>query len=292
MRTSHVAQPGGRPAADLHFERLAAALPALQVHPTVISDAFGRAAEKAVEVRWLCSAVQGLLAMRVAGLSRERRWLASCPDLAHARLTIPMQILTASAIPVSIEDREQLIRAANTSLSSKIISQNSRWGRVLRGTVLKASRSLSCGRAGCGALHFLAPTSQNSRCSRTWRAAGCQNPPPWVWAASWRVQLPGAACCCLLLFNRVRCALDPALHAPWPPPRSLLSPMAVDCLLKILDPQRPDLLDLKDVKVRRSRGFGWQVAGAGGGDLPARALDPDLLDLKDGKVGGSLPPVG
>jgi len=25
--------------------------------------------------------------------------------------------------------------------------------------------------------------------------------------------------------------------------------MAVDCLLKILDPQRPDLLDLKDVKV-------------------------------------------
>lgn len=31
--------------------------------------------------------------------------------------------------------------------------------------------------------------------------------------------------------------------------RSLLSPMAVDCLLKILDPQRPNLLDLKDVKV-------------------------------------------
>jgi len=33
------------------------------------------------------------------------------------------------------------------------------------------------------------------------------------------------------------------------PSRSLLSPMAVDCLLKVLDPQRPDLLDLKDVKV-------------------------------------------
>ncbi len=40
----------------------------------------------------------------------------------------PSQILTESAIPVSIEDREQLIRAANTSLSSTIISQNSRWG--------------------------------------------------------------------------------------------------------------------------------------------------------------------
>ena len=67
-----------------------------------------------------------------------------------------MQVLTDSAIPVSIEDREALIRAANTSLSSKIISQNS----------------------------------------------------------------------------------------------ALLSPMAVDCLMKILDPARPDLLDLKDVKVR------------------------------------------
>lgn len=31
--------------------------------------------------------------------------------------------------------------------------------------------------------------------------------------------------------------------------------MAVDCLLKILDPQRPDLLDLKDVKVCRSLGL-------------------------------------
>jgi T-complex protein 1 subunit delta len=83
------------------------------VHPTVISDAFGRAAEKAVEV------------------------------------------LTDSAIPVSIEDREQLIQAATTSLSSKIVGQNS----------------------------------------------------------------------------------------------GLLAPMAVDCLMKVLDPQRPDLLDLKDVKV-------------------------------------------
>lgn len=83
------------------------------VHPTVISDAFGKAADKAVE------------------------------------------ILTASAIPVSIDDRQQLIKAANTSLSSKIVGQNS----------------------------------------------------------------------------------------------GLLSPMAVDCLLKILDPQRPDLLDLQDVKV-------------------------------------------
>lgn len=33
---------------------------------------------------------------------------------------------------------------------------------------------------------------------------------------------------------------------------ALISPMAVDCLLRILDPQRPDLLDLKDVKVGAS----------------------------------------
>jgi hypothetical protein len=65
------------------------------------------------------------------------------------------QVLTDSAIPVSIEDREQLIQAATTSLSSKIVGQNS----------------------------------------------------------------------------------------------GLLAPMAVDCLMKVLDPQRPDLLDLKDVKV-------------------------------------------
>lgn len=77
-----------------------------------------------------------------------------------------VQILTASAIPVSIDDRQQLIKAANTSLSSKIVGQNS----------------------------------------------------------------------------------------------GLLSPMAVDCLLKILDPQRPDLLDLQDVKVGAGGGVVWGCA--------------------------------
>ncbi|PSC69071.1 T-complex 1 subunit delta [Micractinium conductrix] len=108
------------------------------VHPTVISDAFGRAADKAVEV------------------------------------------LTDSAIPVSIEDREALIRAANTSLSSKIISQNS----------------------------------------------------------------------------------------------ALLSPMAVDCLMKILDPARPDLLDLKDVKV---------VVKSGATIDDSEMIDGLVLDLKAAK---------
>lgn len=40
--------------------------------------------------------------------------------------------------------------------------------------------------------------------------------------------------------------------------------MAVDCLLKVLDPQRPDLLDLKDVKVGwwgavMWAGVGWRL---------------------------------
>ena len=39
----------------------------------------------------------------------------------HHFLSLPMQVLTATAIPVDIEDREQLIKAANTSLSSKIV---------------------------------------------------------------------------------------------------------------------------------------------------------------------------
>ncbi len=30
---------------------------------------------------------------------------------------------------------------------------------------------------------------------------------------------------------------------------SLLSPMAVDCIHKVLDPQRPELLDLRDIRV-------------------------------------------
>jgi hypothetical protein len=89
-----------------------------------------------------------------------------------ARRPSLLQILTESATPVSIEDRGQLIKAANTSLSSKIVGQNS----------------------------------------------------------------------------------------------GLLSPMAVDCLLKILDPERPDLLDLKDVKV-----------GTGSVTTAATALLPVLL---------------
>ncbi|KAK9838085.1 hypothetical protein WJX81_000074 [Elliptochloris bilobata] len=83
------------------------------IHPTVISDAFAAAAEKAV------------------------------------------QILEAIAIPVDLDDRAALVKAANTSLSSKVVSQYS----------------------------------------------------------------------------------------------SLLSPMAVDCVLKVLDPARPEFLDLKDIKV-------------------------------------------
>lgn len=52
------------------------------IHPTVISDAFNKAANKACE------------------------------------------ILESIAIPVNLEDKESLIRAANTSLSSKVISQH------------------------------------------------------------------------------------------------------------------------------------------------------------------------
>lgn len=83
------------------------------VHPTVISDAFGKAANKATEV------------------------------------------LESVATPVNMDERESLIKAATTSLSSKVVSQYS----------------------------------------------------------------------------------------------SLLSPMAVDAILKVIDPQRPDMLDLRDIKV-------------------------------------------
>jgi hypothetical protein len=95
------------------------------IHPTIVSDAFNRACEHAVDL-----------------LERD------------------------VAVPVAADDRESLLKAANTSLSSKIVSQHS----------------------------------------------------------------------------------------------SLLSPMAVDCLLQVVDPQRPEFLDLKDVKVRlEPRGGGWGV---------------------------------
>ncbi|GAB4820845.1 hypothetical protein N2152v2_007891 [Parachlorella kessleri] len=111
------------------------------VHPTIISDAFQKAAIKACE------------------------------------------ILTNAAIPVSIEDRDALIKAANTSLGSKIVSQYS----------------------------------------------------------------------------------------------SLLSPMAADCILKILDPQRPELLDLRDIRI---------VGKLGGTVDDSQMVDGLVLDHKAAKAAG------
>ncbi|KXZ51389.1 hypothetical protein GPECTOR_12g351 [Gonium pectorale] len=111
------------------------------VHPTIISDAFSKAAGKACE------------------------------------------ILESIAIPVNMEDREALIKAANTSLSSKVVSQYS----------------------------------------------------------------------------------------------SLLSPMAVDAVLKVLDPARPNMLDLRDIKV---------VSKVGGTIDDSEMVDGMVFDQKAAKSAG------
>ena len=160
------------------------------VHPTIISDAFNKAAQKACEVRAVHAvhAVRAVLCMLRCDCAAVLRWAGLCcrcsprwpwvapgpPALpaeaaacrgarrrvtrpgaprglsAHAALCMlrrcaelrtlsacawrkadsrvlfgspgsPRQILTEAAIPVSIEDRESLIKAANTSLGSKIV---------------------------------------------------------------------------------------------------------------------------------------------------------------------------
>ncbi|KAG2491247.1 hypothetical protein HYH03_010454 [Edaphochlamys debaryana] len=111
------------------------------VHPTIVSDAFAKAASKACE------------------------------------------ILEGIAIPVNMDDREALIRAANTSLSSKVVSQYS----------------------------------------------------------------------------------------------SLLSPMAVDAVLKVMDPQRPQLMDLRDIKV---------VSKVGGTIDDSEMVDGMVFDQKAAKSAG------
>jgi T-complex protein 1 subunit delta len=112
------------------------------IHPTIISDAFDSACQRAVEM-----------------LEKD------------------------VAIPVSVDDRESLLKAANTSLSSKIVSQYS----------------------------------------------------------------------------------------------SLLAPMAVDCLLKVADPARPEFLDLKDVKI---------VTKVGGTIDDSEMVNGLVLDHKASKAGG------
>ncbi|CAL5224628.1 g7345 [Coccomyxa viridis] len=111
------------------------------VHPTVISDSFARAVQKAEE------------------------------------------ILQSVAVPVDLNDRESLIKAANTSLSSKVVSQYS----------------------------------------------------------------------------------------------TLLSPMAVDSVLRVLDPQRPEFLDLKDIKV---------VTKLGGTVDDSELVDGMVFDHKAAKTAG------
>lgn len=111
------------------------------VHPTIVSDSFNKAAEKAVE------------------------------------------ILEGIAIPVDLSDREALLKAANTSLSSKVVSQYS----------------------------------------------------------------------------------------------DLLSPMAVDSVLKVLDPQRAKYLDLRDIKV---------VTKLGGTVDDSEMVDGMVFDHKAAKSAG------
>jgi len=111
------------------------------VHPTVISDAFNKAAQKACEV------------------------------------------LEGVAIPVNLDDREQLIKAATTSLSSKVVSQYS----------------------------------------------------------------------------------------------YLLSPMAVDAVLKVIDPERPHLLDLNDIRI---------ITKPGGTIDDSEMVDGIVFDQKAAKAAG------
>ena len=83
------------------------------VHPTVISDAFNKAADRAVEV-W-CLFLLGLLhiiaaifvdsACEINLRSESALYLLSC---------FAMQVLEGIAIPVDLSDREALVKAANT----------------------------------------------------------------------------------------------------------------------------------------------------------------------------------
>ena len=74
------------------------------VHPTVISDSFNKAAQKACEVRQRCADHPAIL------MSPAK---ADC-HVADCHATSSMQILEGVAIPVDLEDREQLIKAATT----------------------------------------------------------------------------------------------------------------------------------------------------------------------------------
>lgn len=58
---------------------------------------------------------------------------------------------------------------------------------------------------------------------------------------------------------------------------SLLAPMAVDCLLRVADPLRPEFLDLKDVKI---------VGKAGGTIDDSEMIEGLVLDHKASKAGG------
>ncbi len=76
------------------------------VHPTIISDAFDKAAQKACQVRSACRFGVGRVARGVHDSTVTRRSLrSSCACV---------QILESVAIPINLEDRDALIRAATT----------------------------------------------------------------------------------------------------------------------------------------------------------------------------------
>ncbi|GFH21006.1 T-complex protein 1 subunit delta, partial [Haematococcus lacustris] len=141
------------------------------VHPTTISDSFNKAAHKACAVspgasEYTCQDVACHLAVPLSPL-----------DL------LLLQILESVAIPVNLDDRESLLRAATTSLSSKVVSQYS----------------------------------------------------------------------------------------------SLLSPMAVDSVLQVMDPARPNMLDLRDIRV---------ISKPGGTVDDSQLVDGLVFDQKAAKAAG------
>ena len=60
---------------------------------------------------------------------------------------------------------------------------------------------------------------------------------------------------------------------------SLLAPMAVDCILRVMDPARPDSVDLRDVKIVKKQG-GTGEPALRGGDWPSPTPHPSRRALR------------
>jgi hypothetical protein len=88
------------------------------VHPTIVSDSFSKAAAKACEVRDYrpvrLGDVVSSLQTRTGVRCRQRPVACAPASRSPTSLPRPPQILESIAIPVNMDDREALLKAATT----------------------------------------------------------------------------------------------------------------------------------------------------------------------------------